>query len=123
MHRPTTETKSQVKAMAAFGIRQEDIAAYLGITDKTLRVHYREELDKGATEANIKVAQSLFRQATEEGNTAAAIFWMKSRAGWSEKQIIQHQAGGQTDVDLSRLSNKELQTWRKLLAKSSSADD
>lgn len=123
MHNPTNETRSQVKAMAAFGIRQEDIAAYLGITDKTLRVHYREELDKGAIEATVKVAESLFRQATKEGNTAAAIFWMKSRAGWSEKQIIQHQAGAQTDVDLSKLSNKELQTWRKLLAKASPADD
>jgi len=48
------------------------------------------ELDRGGTEATAKVAQSLFRMATEGNNVAAAIFWMKARAGWSEKQRLEH---------------------------------
>jgi hypothetical protein len=36
------------------------------------------------------VAQSLFRMATEGKNVAAAIFWMKARAGWREKQQVEH---------------------------------
>ena len=36
------------------------------------------------------MAQSLFRGATEGNNVAAAIFWMKARAGWSEKQRVEH---------------------------------
>ena len=28
--------------------------------------------------------------ATEGNNVAAAIFWMKARAGWSEKQRVEH---------------------------------
>ena len=36
-------------------------------------------------EANLKVAQSLFQMATNGKNVAAAIFWMKARAGWREK--------------------------------------
>ncbi|MEO3475934.1 hypothetical protein AAFN86_29080, partial [Roseomonas sp. CAU 1739] len=40
------------------------------------------------TEANAKVAQSLFQMATQGKNVAAAIFWMKARAGWREKQEV-----------------------------------
>jgi len=52
---------------------------------KTLRKHFRDELDRGMTEANAKVAQSLFQMATQGKNVAAAILWMKARAGWREK--------------------------------------
>jgi len=34
------------------------------------------------------VAQSLFAMATQGKNVAAAIFWMKARAGWREKHEI-----------------------------------
>jgi hypothetical protein len=53
---------------------------------KTLRKHYRDELDLGATKATAKVAEFLFRKATTEGPqcVTAAIFWMKTRGGWRE---------------------------------------
>ncbi len=82
---PTPDQRRTVKTMAGFGIPQEDIATFLGIDAKTLRKHFREELDRGVTEANAKVAQSLFTMATQGKNVAAAIFWMKARAGWREK--------------------------------------
>jgi hypothetical protein len=54
-----------------------------------LRKHYRDELDAGAVKATAKVAEFLFRRATTEGPQAvtAAIFWLKTRAGWTETQI------------------------------------
>ncbi len=58
------------------------------IDAKTLRKHFRAELDRGTVEANAKVAQSLFQMATQGKNVAAAIFWMKARAGWREKVEI-----------------------------------
>jgi hypothetical protein len=74
-----------VRSMAAYGIRQEDIARCLGLRSaKTLRRHFREELDRAATEANAQVAQSLYQQATSGKSTAASIFWLKTRAGWHE---------------------------------------
>jgi hypothetical protein len=76
--------------MAGFGVPQEDIATFLDIDAKTLRKHFRAELDRGSIEATSKVAQSLFRMATEGNNVAAAIFWMKARAGWSERQKVEH---------------------------------
>jgi len=86
---PTDEQRKTVKAMAGFGIPQEDIAAVLDVDPKTLRKHFRIELDTGETIATVKVAESLYNNATS-GNVAAQIFWMKARAGWSEK----HELGG-----------------------------
>lgn len=72
--------------MAGYGVPEADIADMIGIDPKTLRKHYRQELDQGHTKANIKVAENLFRKATGEGREAvtAAIFWLKARAGWKE---------------------------------------
>lgn len=87
--RATDEQRRTVKAMAGFGVPQEDIAKHIEIDPKTLRLHFRRELDAGVLEANAKVAQSLFHMATQGKNVAAAIFWLKARAGWREKQEIE----------------------------------
>src|SRR5580692_88384 len=86
---PTDEHRRTVRAMAGFGVPQDDIATFLEIDAKTLRKHFRSELDRGSIEANVKVAQTLFTMATVDKNVAAAIFWMKSRGGWREKTSIE----------------------------------
>ena len=83
---PTEEQRRTVRAMAGYGMPQMDIGTFLDIDAKTLRKHFTRELEMGSIEATTKVAQSLFRMATEGGSVAAAIFWMKARAGWREKQ-------------------------------------
>ena len=55
-------------------------------------------------QATAKVAQSLFHMATVDKNVAAAIFWMKARAGWREKHEIQLSA-----KPLDQLSDAELE--------------
>ena len=85
---PTGEQRSLVRAMSGFGVPQEDIATHLEIDAKTLRKHFRRELDRGSIEATAKVAQTLFGMATSGQNVAAAIFWMKARAGWREKHEL-----------------------------------
>jgi hypothetical protein len=85
---PTDEQRRMVKAMAGYGVPHEGIAVMLDIDAKTLRRHYRQELDRGSVEATAKVAQSLFQMATVDKNVAAAIFWMKARAGWREKHEL-----------------------------------
>jgi hypothetical protein len=81
---PTDKERGLVKSMAAFGIAQEDIAKQIGIkSPKTLRKYFRQELDRGAAEANYTVAAALYKRA-KKGNVDAAKFWLKSRAGWRE---------------------------------------
>jgi hypothetical protein len=87
MHEPTEKDRRQVRVLSGMvGATHEEIAAVLGISEPTLRKYYREELDASPMEANAKVAQSLFRQATnpDKPNVVAAIFWMKARAGWRD---------------------------------------
>jgi len=85
-HAPEPAGRRQVEALAAYGVPETDIARVVGIDPKTLRKHYRDELDLGATKATAKVAEFLFRKATTEGHqcVTAAIFWMKTRGGWRE---------------------------------------
>lgn len=85
-HAPTQQSRKQVEAMAGYGVPEADIGQVLSIDPKTLRKHYRTELDRGHIIANTKVAENLFKIATGTGREAvtAAIFWLKTRAGWSE---------------------------------------
>jgi hypothetical protein len=86
----SVEQRKMVRTMSAYGIRQEEIARCVGLRSaKTLRRHFREELDRAATEANAQVAQSLYQQATSGKKPAATIFWLKTRAGWRESPAIQ----------------------------------
>ena len=96
-HEPTDETRAEVKALASFGMTQEDIGTYIGISHVTLRKHYETELNISAIKANATVGKYLFSlasgQAIAKGAThadckAAAMFWMKTRAGWREKQDV-----------------------------------
>ena len=88
-HKPDPVTRRQVEAMAAYGIPETDIATVVEIDPKTLRRHYRKELDTGHIKANTKVAENLYRRATGEGREAvtAAIFWLKARAQWKERTV------------------------------------
>ena len=75
-----------VKTLSAYGVPQEQIARQVGIrSSKTLRKHFREELDRGMLEANTKVAQTLLKMATSGEHPAATFFWLKNRAGWRER--------------------------------------
>lgn len=85
----TDADRKKVKAMSAYGIPQDQIARMFDIHVQTLRQHFRDELDLGVVEANAKVAESLFNQGVREGNTAALIWWTKSRMGWRETQRIE----------------------------------
>lgn len=88
-HEPDAYHRRQVETLAGYGIPETEIAGLIGIDPKTLRRHYRQELDQGHTKANAKVAENLFRKATGEGreSVTAAIFWLKARARWKETNV------------------------------------
>ena len=87
-HKPNEESRKLVKNLSAVGIRYVDIALKLEIGDDTLVKHYKKELDNGRIEANAQIGQTLFQQA-KDGNTAAAIFWLKTRANWKETSALE----------------------------------
>ena len=88
-HRPDPVTRRQVEAMAAYGIPEADIARVMEIDPKTLRRHYRSELDTGHIKANSRMAENLYKKAMGDGPQAvtATIFWLKTRARWRETTV------------------------------------
>lgn len=113
-HAPTETSRKLVQLHATIGTQQHTIADILGIDDKTLRKHYREELDHAMAQANATIGGALFNKA-KGGDTTAMIFWMKTRAGWRERQEVDHTSsdGSMTPkagVDLSK-APPELLEW------------
>lgn len=78
------ETAEKIREFIANGLRQEDIANFIGMSENTMRRLYKNDLVRGAALANSTVGKKLFEQC-QKGDTAALIFWTKCRMGWSEK--------------------------------------
>ena len=100
--------------MAGYGVPEADIARVVAIDPKTLRKHYRDALDTGHVKANARVAEFLYRKATTEGPQAvtAAIFWLKTRAGWKETAVTEMAGPVRLTVswkDAPSLSDDELE--------------
>jgi hypothetical protein len=96
--------------MAAYGVPETDIARVLGIDAKTLRKHYREELDTGQVKASARVAESLYRRATSEGSQSvtAAIFWLKTRANWKEASVHEVRGRNGGPIEVAEASPRDL---------------
>src|SRR5579864_9440074 len=94
---PTDEQRRMVRALSAAGNTQDQIAAVLGISSRTVRKHFRRDLDRAAVEANTQVAQSLYKKAVG-GDTTAAIFWLKCRANWRERGTLEPGSGPKREV-------------------------
>lgn len=98
-HTPSDKTKAEVSALCSFGVPQSEIACYIGIDPKTLRKHYRAELDTSVTRANAAVGRFLYQNAsgqtigkgaTHSDCVRAAMFWAKTRMGWRETSQVDH---------------------------------
>ena len=119
-HAPTEKSRAEVAALYSYGIPQEEIANFLGIDAKTLRKHYREELDVAQVKAHAQVGRFLFQNATgatlKEGAShsdcvRAAMFWAKTRMGWREKDDstqVQVSNFAVLDVDTYKQARKEI---------------
>ena len=82
--KPTDEQREQVITMSSNGLPHIQIAPLIGCSSpKTLRKHFRDELDIGKIQANAKVAGALYQSALD-GNVKAQTFWLKAVGGWQE---------------------------------------
>lgn len=102
-HKPTAENLRLCQTLSGYGVPQEEISRQIGIDLKTLRLHYRNELDAGVAQANAKVAEGLYKKALSDGPqaTSAAIFWLKTRAGW--KETTTHEVSGEMIHKIERV--------------------
>lgn len=104
-HISTSENKRLVETSAGLGLPHEQIGALIGIDDKTLRKHYRAELDLGKAKASAQIAKTLFNKA-QSGDTTALIWWTKAQMKWAETQKQEH-----SGADGAPISHSV--TWQK----------
>ena len=107
-HEPTKASRDLVQLHKALGTDQETIALLLEIDPKTLRKHYRTELDTGKARMIGAVGGRLFKAAMGEpiydengrkvgetsGDLTAQIFIMKTQGGWSTTKKHEHSGPG-----------------------------
>ncbi|MGD1324965.1 hypothetical protein [Pandoraea pnomenusa] len=117
---PTAADRNLVKAMASFGVPHEAIAGHVinpqtakPLDAKSLRKHFRTELDSGNAASQALVAKTVFRHATGKGAGAAsaAIFLAKVRLGWKEPpQRLEHTGadGGPVEQRTTVVDEKEV---------------
>ncbi len=74
---------AKVKKMAALGMDHALIAKRVGLTLAQLETAFCRELQIASLEMKAFVGASLFQNAVS-GSVGAQIFWLKTRAGWSE---------------------------------------
>lgn len=108
----TDEQLAQVEALASV-MSADLIADYLGMGRSTFyEVMKRQEgvsgrYKRGKAKAVGNVAQGLLKQAMD-GNTTAAIFYLKTQAGWAETQKIDQTNDSKIEHSLSKKSMRAL---------------
>lgn len=110
---PTAEQRKLVEALAGYGIPRDQICQLVtdkngkGICEDTLRKVFPAELGAGTAKANAKVAGALFKNAVENMNVAAQIFWAKTRMGWKETSVQEHSVAedGSFKIEFVRASS------------------
>ena len=111
-HAPSDAQRQTVQLHTTVGTTQAVISQLLGIDLKTLRKHYREDLDVSKAKANATIGGALFRKA-KGGDTASMTFWLKTRARWRETADVNliSEDGSMSPkaaLDVSRLSPEAL---------------
>ena len=82
-HEPTPEKRAMVTRYSMVGTTQEIISDIMNIDPKTLRKHYRQELDLSTAKAVAQIGGALYTKAMA-GDNALMIFFLKTRGGWRE---------------------------------------
>jgi hypothetical protein len=77
-----------VEALTIAGVTQTLVAQIVKISEPTLRKNFRKELDTSKARANAIISQALFKKA-KDGNVIAQIFWLKTQAGWKERNALE----------------------------------
>ncbi len=87
----TAEERSEVTTMTIGGLTQIQIAEVFrdGIDVKTLRKHFRKELDIAKAKAIANLGASCYKRAMA-GDNASTFFYLKTQGGWKETSAVEH---------------------------------
>lgn len=95
----------EVEALAARGLTEEQIAHNLGISYDTLNerkkefTQYSEAIKRGRASGIAAMANVIFEKAFKDNDSSCAMFYLKCRADWKEKQVNEH-TGGEKPIEV-----------------------
>jgi len=126
-HQPDDRLRGLVKWLRIAGYREDQVAEAMSVDAKTLRKHYRDELDHAKAQTDAMVTNSLVLNAVggpqqdwRQANVSAAIWYSKTRMGWREpRQEIEHSGvvGVYAPEKLKDLSDEELNALASIVAR------
>lgn len=137
---PTDAERAFVRGLTAYGARQElichemflerlklapgrmhGIGADRPLSERSLARYFKREIAIGAEAANARVAQAVYERAIDKKHPQGAIsafFWLKTRAGWSERPLkIEHGGKVSWELDLEGTTAEELEVLERVLAR------
>lgn len=126
--RATAKQRIEVECLAQVGYSEDFIAEFVGVAPKTLRKHFRHQLDHakprliGLAVGVIAKAIAGF-SADRKAALTAAFFVMKTQAkdmGWVERAEVTGK-DGKPLIDLTKLSDDELDLYERLIRKAGAA--
>ena len=105
---------AELEKLAGMQCTNEEIAAFFGISSRTIvrrcrTEKFRDIIEQGRAKGRVSVRRALFKLANA-GNVAAAIFLSKNLPGYKARP------------DFSKLSNEGLEILRRLVGKAKPAD-
>lgn len=106
MGRPKADIKpEQVAALARIGCTQEEIAAVLKCTPRTLRNRFKEEIRSGMDEMRASIRRWQYMKA-KDGNVAMLIWLGKQYLGQKDRTEETHKA---EVIEIERIAPKMLE--------------
>lgn len=120
-HEPTDANRRTVALMVAAGIDQDDIAACIEISPKTLRLHYGREIATSYARIKADIAGKLIGRArgtpgdkekgTPEipGELKAQIFFLETHGWVRSERVLLKDDGISEDADLSNLTDEQIE--------------
>ena len=110
---PSENDRRTVMMFVVCGVTSDKIAQHMGIARSTLYKYFTGELENGNEIANSAVAGQLFKNAME-GNVTAQIFWMKTRARWTERERPDDYMPETIEGDAEEITVSERETARRI---------
>src|SRR5206468_6669162 len=110
--KPTAEQREMVKSMAAIGLTHEQMAVAIGIrSPKTVRKHFRKQLNAGNAEAIARVTSVAYEMAQSGKYPSMTWSWLRMHPSTSKDDVF---AGG--ELERSEMTTEEQRRKVKALA-------
>lgn len=128
MGRPPLLTEEKIKLLkdiCRFKPTLEDCSGILDVHEDTIAKWIRanhnctfsEFRDKRMAVVRNNVVRALIDSAIKKGNVTAQIYLTKTMCGWRENEPVAEVKLPEVKVNLKKLTDKELETFKKLMAK------